>query len=555
MPPLGTLLEALLQNAASLLFMLPAVGALLAFASAPLGVDAVRRTAQSNALVTALFAVAAVSHHVAVDSPRLDGRTAETRAWNWTATPQVTTTDTDRKLEWTGPRVQFVFGMDGTNAWFVLLAVCGVFPVLQLAPADDDSRGLYVLLLLVQACTLGAFLATDVLLFCLLSETSVLLTFLLIGTYGGHERRAVAGRWLVTQATAGVLVLVGLMLVVLLRTWSLADENGANSVSFRVLDLQRFDDSVLWADWAPWVFPLLLAGLTLRAAAFPLHTWFVPVSQESPRPLALLLLVAGTKVGLYGVVRFVVPVFPEACTAALPVLTSVAVTGVVFAGLLTLAQGNLSKFVSCISLAFFSSALLATFTLTPKGLSGAVLTLVHHGCAIGLLAYVVHSLAERYDTYDVEAYGGLARRFPRLALLCTVSILAAAGVPGTLGFVGQLLVASSLFATSGRLLFGQMLGTFLLTWALLWTWNRLFRGRFREPVVGDPGSGRFPRPESHRAEDLGWSECLSAVPLLVLLFGLGCWPKPVVDSVGASASVVLESYELDQAVPVDSAAE
>lgn len=549
----------LLRNAPLLLVLLPVIGAGLVLATLPMGGLAARRTSQANALVTMALGIAMAVHYVNVVAPQRAGRIATTRSRDWMTSRPTAPRESDAAKSGdavdepsvVGPPVRVVFGVDGLNLWFAVLTTFAMFPVLQLASADDRDGPAYVLLLLYEACLLGAFLAMDALLLCVFTETAVVLAFPLIGVWGGYERRPAALRWLTFQLVAGTLVLAGMVLVVVARRWALADGSEPPTVTFSLVELvapsgtarARIEQHPLWVGYAPWAFGALLTGCAIRSAWIPAHTWLVPVTMQSPPAFALLLAAGGAKIGLYVMLRVVLPIFPAESAAVAPTMVALGVVGVLFGALLTLAQGNLSKFVSCATLTYAAAGLAAAFDRSVEGVTGSILLAIHHGCSAGLLTYVVLLLGERYDTYDVEAFGGLARRYPRLAILFGFALFTLLGVPGGSGFVAGLMVAAGVYSTSGILLALLFAGGLLTAWALLWTSGRLFGGRFREPVMGDPGAGREPRTEADTVLDLGWFECAAAVPLVVGVLWIGLWPSSVVDSISASSVRILESHD------------
>jgi NADH-quinone oxidoreductase subunit M len=563
-------LNTLLQNAAFLVVLMPLVGALLVACSASLGAEAARRTAQANALVTASLAVTMAVHLANVSAVERDGGGVVSRNVHWLGAvervvtvevPESNVGDAEANAQLVGPDVRARFSVDGINVWFVVLLTVAMFPVLRSGPGDDGGgAGFYVLLLVHEACLLGTFLAADVALFAFCAEASLVPAYLMIGGWGGFERRTAALRWFLFQGAAGAAIVAGLVLLVLAARWS-GPDGAAAAISFSIPDVAfrlATSNHEFWRAVEPWAFGVLLVGFLVRSAVVPLHTWFVPVALESPPATALLLTTSGVPVGLYGLLRFVVPVFPQACAFFSGALVSWGVLGFLFASLLVLAQGNLGKFVACATLAHTAACLAGIFSIDPTGLTGAVLLAVHHGAAVGLLVYVVGRLNERFETSDVEAFGGLARNFPRLALLFGLAVLAVAGCPLGSGFVASLLVVKGVFGVSGGLALWYLVGTLLLAWSMLWNLQRLLQGRQRMPLVrrpqdAEPRGGAFDsgQPRTDLPTDLGWGETLAALPLVVIVLWLGIWPRTFVDVTEIAVRRAMLPYGRFESAAVD----
>lgn len=518
----------LLRNAPFLVVMLPLAGAVLVGISASLGTLAARRTAQANALITTLLALAMASFYV-VEYGGSASMSARVLPWSELSVV-VGEPDEEGRVptEFRGPAVRFAFSGDGLNVWFALVVCLAMFAVLQVGP--DDGRwgaAYYALVLIWEACLLGAFLADDLLLFAVFSEASILPAFLTIGRWGGLERRPAAARWLVVRVLSAAFVVFGLvgLSVVSRGTGGTATGNrGAIAGGFVPSVDQNWLET--WDVVGPWIVAALVVGFLLRAAVIPLHTWLVPVSLDAPAGSNLLLIAGSVNVGLYGLLRFVAPLVEVTIGTWTMTLAGVAIAGSLFASLLVLAQGNLLKFAACATLANVAACAAGVFADSGAGAVGSVIHAVHHAAAVGLLAYVVGRLNERFGTADVEAYGGLARRCPRLAGLLFVSILAIVGAPLTSGFVSRWLLLSGTFRTSPTFVVWFGVGTLILAWAGLWTLHRLLAGRLRLPVV----VGREPPA----VVDLDLGETTAALPLVAVVLWIGCVPSTFVGVTAAS---------------------
>ncbi|MEX0716224.1 MAG: NADH-quinone oxidoreductase subunit M [Planctomycetaceae bacterium] len=603
----------LLDNVVFLMVLLPLVGAALVVASARMGEEAIRRTALVNVLFSCALAIGMVAHfssgaadsvEVLVDEDDHLVAPRETRDAGGPrlATPMRWLAASDGKRV-VGPDVRLSFGVDGLSLWLIAMVP---FVMLAALCAAQDTAGerpavFHALLLGAQAGAIAAFAARDVVLFVVALETTLLCTFLLLGNWGGYDRRTVARKFLAYNLAGGLLVIVGLIGLVIveqrMRGGAVASTAFATPATFayeRLVDplpsaspetntlpgpLELAGSSTArgeqWAAAAPWIFAALLIGFAIRAGTFPFHTWLTSANLEATASTSVFLTAVQINLGLYGLLRFVVPLFPDMCLIAADGLVGLGVFGAAYGGLLAIAQGDLKKLATYVCVAHIGICLAGIFSLTQTGLSGAVLLLVTHGLGIALFLSLIGLLERRYRTRDMEPFGGLAARRPRLAGALAFAALTLAGAPGLGTFLGETLAVMGVyrgFAPGGTHLPRTALAlvaTLLVAWALFGMIGRILRGRFREPGSGmiyasqsgtsplpfrdgmrgaspDDGDSVVAIPLPPRApaapRDASWSDLCPLLPMAAAVIWLGTMPQFFLDETGPAVDRALAGY-------------
>lgn len=556
-------LDTMVEHSVFLLLVLPLVGATLVALSARMGAEVVRRTALTNVLLSLGLTSLMVANY---EVPRPDGTTrllqmASESSANRDAPPRETAVG---ELQATGtapddqPRaawaVRVAVGVDGVSLWFVAAVSVLMLPAI-LAHWNAETRNpaaFYVLLLLLQSALVGVFAALDVVLFCLCAEAVTFLMFLLLGMWGGEDRRTVADPFLHYQRIGSLLVFFGIIMLVVAHSASDAGGAGAGrEVSFAMTRLmasaaernfgEDLDAEKFRLARSLIVFPLLI-GFAIKASLFPLHRWLPTTQTEAPAVVGIVLCGVSVNVGIYGCLRFLLPIasVPQGTLAAN--VTTWAVASAVMAGLLALAQGDFRRLIAYAVVGHAGVCLAGVFSLNASGVAGAVLKAISVGLALGGLAFLLGAIRKRYDTFEIKAFGGLMRSSPRLGMMFALLILSAAALPGSGGFAGMLATVAGVFRgpagteTSPLAATAAMCGLVLIAAALIWMMQRVLFGAVREPVIDlnrfTPGLPQ--RPEwspraAARPGDLSIGECAALAPLLAVILWIGLGPQFFLD--------------------------
>jgi NADH-quinone oxidoreductase subunit M len=401
------------------------------------------------------------------------------------------------------PPIHYHVGVDGLSMWLVvltgLLAPIGVLASWR--AIDTRVKEFYALFLLQQTAMLGVFLALDLMVYYAFWELSLVPMAITIAMFGrnpgSRDSSRAAIKFFLYTFIPSALFLVGI-LVLYART---------GTFDFQVLQAVLAQRPTLFSASAlEWMSLAFLVAFAVKVPVFPLHGWLGDVFAEAPTAMAMI--VAG-KLGLYSLIRFHIGLFPAQARQVAPWMIALAGIGILYGALVALVQNDLKRLLAFGTVSSLSFCTLGIYTFAVNGLDGAVFHVLSESIAAAAMLVLLGILYERYGTYEIERYGGLAARMPRLATLFVFTVLALIGLPLLNGFVGEFLTLSSGFATSH--LWGTLatLGVILSASYMLWMTQRVFYGP-ESPLV-------------HRApvSDLLAREHLTLWPLAVLMFIMG----------------------------------
>jgi NADH-quinone oxidoreductase subunit M len=435
-------------------------------------------------------------------------------------------------------RLEFYFGMDGISLVLVVLtAVLMVSSVLVSWEAiRTQTAEFYACLLLLETGLLGAFCAFDLLLFYVFFEVTLIPLFFLIGIWGGPERQRAAYKFFLYTLAGSALTLVGLIALVL----CMLERGGGLATPFSIPDLARelgenggLPEAVQW-----WIFLGLSAGFVIKVPLFPFHTWLPLAHTEAPTAGSVVLAGVLLKLGTYGFLRLCLPFLPQATWhLGVPLVGTLAVIGIVYGALCSLAQQDIKKLVAYSSVSHLGFCMLGMFALNAEGISGSVLQMVNHGLSTGALFLLVGMIYERYHTRRMGALGGLAGRLPLLACGMVFICLSSVGLPGLNGFVGEWLALSGMFRANRLFAVVGATGIILGAWYLLSMLQRSFFGPLKEP-------------DGHRAvvTDLQGREIAALAPIVVLCLWIGIYPRPVLDAIRPDVEAIARVYQAPPAM-------
>src|SRR5262245_60211050 len=447
--------------------------------------------------------------------------------------------------------IRFSVGLDGLGLWlFGLSALLFVSSVLVSWEAITDRAPLfYAMLLLLEFGCLGVFAARDIILFYVFFEFTLIPLFFLIGIWGSEERRYAAVKFFLFTLAGSVLTFLGLLAIVL---WDY-QHNGENTLRFSIASLTHgLAVHPLPTSWQLVVFLALFAGFAIKVPLFPLHTWLPLAHVQAPTAGSVILAGILLKIGVYGFLRFNLPMLPAATAACLPAMMWLAVAGILYGALVALAQSDMKRLIAYSSVSHLGYCMLGLFALNASGVQGSVLQMVNHGLSTGALFAMVGMLYERYHTRQIADLSGLTARMPWLAFFMVLFTFSSIGVPGLNGFAGELLVLIGAFqrawADAPPLWRAQLIviavlsvsGVVLGAWYMLWLVQRVFFGPLKEPHA----AGHEP------ASDLSLREILALAPLAVFVVWIGIRPddflsrmQPTLDMARAPAVAALERLD------------
>jgi NADH-quinone oxidoreductase subunit M len=468
----------------TILILLPLVGALAtAFAPAALS----RVLGLGFAVATLLAGVFAATRYELDAGMQL----TETHAW----------------IESLG--VHYALGVDGLGLLMVLLTVVLVPIVLLAGWRESDAVGnggaksFFAWTLALEAMSLAVFTATDVLLFYVVFEATLIPAYFLIGGFGRAGRGRAATKFLIYQLAGGLVMLasvIGLYVV----------SANAGSPSFLLSDLAAIDIDPITQRW---LFLGFFIAFAIKAPMFPVHTWLADTTEKATPGTSVLLVCILDKIGTFGMLRFCLGLLPDASQWATPAVVVLALISIIYGALVAIGQDDVLRLIGLTSLSHFGFIVLGIFVLSPTGGTGAILYMVNHGVATALMFLVAGFLIQRTGTASIREMGGVEKSAPVLAGFFLVAGLAACGLPGLSPFVSEMMVIIAAFDHHWLVGSVAVLAIVLAAFYALWMYQRTMTG----PGLLVP------------VADLDRREVGIVAPLLLALVLFGFFPMPLLD--------------------------
>jgi len=405
--------------------------------------------------------------------------------------------------------VRYFFGVDGISVLLILMTtLLGFIAILSSWTAVTERvRQYYVFLLLLQTGMLGVFCALDMFLFYLFWEVMLVPMYFLIGIWGGARRLYAAIKFFLYTLVGSVVMLLGILaLYFRSRTVPGFEEAGT-------FDYTTWLQMGIPGELQGWVFLAFFLGFAIKVPMFPFHTWLPDAHVEAPTAGSVILAGVLLKMGTYGFIRFSLPLLPEATLQAVPWMVTLSIIAIIYAALVTIVQKDMKKLIAYSSVSHLGFVMLGMFALNPLGMEGSVLQMINHGLSTGGLFLIVGILYERRHTKAIADFGGIASVMPVFATLTLILFLASMGLPTLNGFVGELMILQGAFAANPVWAYWAVLGIVLGAAYLLWLYQRVFWGKITHE-------------ENKTLSDLNARELVTLVPLVVLCFWIGLYPKP-----------------------------
>ncbi len=402
---------------------------------------------------------------------------------------------------------RYTLGIDGLSFLMVMLTtILGAISILSSWSAiRKREKEYYILFLLLQTGMLGVFMSLDFVLFYVFWEVMLVPMYFLIGVWGSERRLYAAIKFFLYTLAGSVLMLLAILAIYFnARTFSIKDilESGRPMFS---LSLER------------WLFWGFFFAFAIKVPMFPFHTWLPDAHTEAPTAGSVILAGVLLKMGTYGFLRFSVPMFPKATNQFRGIMIVLSIVAIIYGALVCMMQKDMKKLIAYSSVSHLGFCTLGIFALTPLGLSGSIIQQINHGISTGALFLIVGVLYERRHTRLISEFGGLSTPMPNFAAVYLIVTLSSLGMPLLNGFIGEFTILRGAFDVpiyGWRWAAWGVIGVILGAAYLLWLYQRTMFGNVTNPV-------------NEHLPDLNWREYATLVPLVVLAFWIGIYPKPL----------------------------
>jgi len=449
-----------------------------------------------------------------------------------------------------GPAFQFTFardwipavgaryhvGVDVISVLLILLTtLLGFIAVYSSFSAiTHRQKEYYVFLLLLQTGMLGVFISLDFILFYVFWEVMLVPMYFLIGVWGGPRKLYAAIKFFLYTLVGSVLMLVGILALYFYNSTGLKAiglPGLGNAPTFDVTELFKIAPQIP-PNLQFWVFLAFFVGFAIKVPMFPFHTWLPDAHVEAPTAGSVILAGVLLKMGTYGFIRFSLPLLPDATRKAVPWVAALAIIGIVYGGLVAMAQKDMKKLVAYSSVSHLGFVMLGMFALNPLGLTGSVLQMINHGLSTGGLFLLVGIIYERRHTRMIADYGGLAKVMPVYAMLFMIITMSSIGLPTLNGFIGEFTILVGVFNRSTTWAVLAASGIVLGAAYMLWMYQRVF-------------FGGITHEENKTLKDVNLREQWTLIPLIVLCFWIGLYPKPFFRILEPSINRVVQAVDPD----------
>ncbi len=408
-------------------------------------------------------------------------------------------------IEIAGWQISYQLGIDGLSILLVLLTTF-LTPIALLSTwtaVEDRVKDFMIFFLLLEVGMLGVFLAQDLFLFYVFWEFTLVPMYFLIGIWGGAERMYAAVKFFLYTMTGSVLMLLAIL-------WL-----GIYQGSFSVPDLVQMGG--IPGQVQIWLFLAFAAAFAIKVPMWPLHSWLPDAHVQAPTAGSVILAGVLLKMGTYGFLRFNIPLFPQAAIKLAPWMALFAVIGILYGAAVSYYQRDVKKLVAYSSVSHLGFVMLGLFALNQQGIQGGILQMINHGISTGALFLLVGFIYERRHTREMDDFGGLWKIMPVYGALTLVVTLSSMGLPGLNGFAGEFPILLGAFGSEaiGSPWYAGLaaLGVILAAVYLLYMFQKLFLGP-------------LDKEENKILKDLSIRELIIIVPLVVLIFWIGLYPKP-----------------------------
>ncbi len=421
--------------------------------------------------------------------------------------------------------ISYHLGIDGISLFLVLLTTF-IMPITILSSWHSIHKGMrefLIVILTIETALIGTFTALDMVLFFVFWEAVLIPMYFIIGIWGAERRIYAAIKFFIYTALGSALMLVAILYLYFAHI----DQFGTPSMN--VLDFYKLNIPYFGITSPQGlVFLAFSLAFAIKIPMFPLHTWLPDAHVEAPTAGSVILAAILLKMGTYGFLRFSLPLFPQATMDFLPVISVIAIIGIIYGAMVAFAQNDLKKLVAYSSVSHLGLVMLGILVLNVQGVEGGIYQMLNHGLSTGALFIIVGMIYERRHTKLIAEFGGISKVMPVFAIFFMLAALSSIGLPLLNGFIGEFLILIGAFRWnyiySALGATGMILGAIYM----LWAYQRVMFG----PLESS---------ENKALRDLSLREIMVFLPIVLMFFVMGVYPKPFLSRMEPTVEALLKS--------------
>ncbi len=417
---------------------------------------------------------------------------------------------------WLDGFINYQVGIDGISILFIILTTF-ITPLCIVSVNKNINTKLkefLIAILLMESLMIGVFCSLDLVIFYLFFEGGLIPMFLIIGIWGGPKRVYSAFKFFLFTLLGSVL-----MLIAVISIYWMSDTT--NIIDLYNLGIEAKYQNLLWLAF--------FSSFAVKTPMWPVHTWLPDAHVEAPTAGSVLLAAILLKMAGYGFIRFSIGLFPLASEYFVPLIYTLSLIAIIYTSFVALMQEDMKKLIAYSSVAHMGFVTLGIFTMTQQGLEGSIIQMISHGLVSAALFLCVGVVYERMHSRLIKTYGGIVSLMPKYAVLFMIFTLAAIGLPGTSGFIGEFLILMGAFKKSFLVAFIASFGVILGAAYMLWLYKRVI-------------FGKLINKDLLKMIDLNNSEIFILISLAIPTLFFGFYPEPLLNTISVSISNLIETY-------------
>ncbi len=417
---------------------------------------------------------------------------------------------------WINNFIKFKLGIDGISILFIVLTtfITPICIISCINSIKDRVREFLIAILILETLMIGVFCSLDLVIFYLFFEAGLIPMFIIIGVWGGTKRVYSAFKFFLFTLLGSVLMLVAIITIYWIT--------GTTDITqIYELKIPQEYQNLLWLAF--------FSSFAVKTPMWPVHTWLPDAHVEAPTAGSVILAAILLKMAGYGFLRFSIPMFPFASEFFTPLIYTLSIIAIIYTSLVALMQEDMKKLIAYSSVAHMGYVTLGIFTLNKQGIEGSIFQMISHGLISAALFLCVGVVYDRLNSRLIKTYGGLVNYIPKYSFLFLVFALAALGLPGTTGFLGEFLVLTGSFQKNYLVAILATFGVVLGAAYMLWLTKRVVFGIVKNEAI-------------KTIKDINKQEVLMLGTLAFFIIFFGFYPQPLFETINVSVDNLITNY-------------